>query len=91
MNKQELISFKPSKHSLEGTMNTGIFTIQIASSDNSISENKIWIFNFTGSTVYSTITNQDKLNIDLSLYSKGIYLIEVHSTTKHANQKIIIQ
>ncbi len=66
---------------------SGIFQLVL---DNSLRNAKLEIVNLLGETMYSIDNIQPK--IDLSAFSKGIYLVKVVSETKEVSQqKIIIQ
>ena len=44
-----------------------------------------------GRTVYSTVVNAEKLEIDLSAYAKGIYLIRVNNDNFSRELKLVKQ
>lgn len=59
------------------------------------SENKaalleITIYDISGKKIYYSKTDEDKLNVDISDWSKGIYYVNVKQGTSSVNKKIIL-
>ncbi len=67
---------------------SGIFTLNAPEFDNEIN---VKIFNITGALFYENTSNDDLLNIDMTMQAKGLYLIEITSGEEVYNSKIIIK
>lgn len=70
--------------------NPATHTLQVEATDDKLSS--VMLINGTGQTVFLTLNNESTININCTLFPKGIYFIQL-TTTKHKTfqQKIIIQ
>lgn len=66
--------------------NKGQFTIEL---NNTATESTIEIYDLMGKKVWSKISPENKLEIDISNQPKGIYLVKVVNETKVTVQKIV--
>lgn len=71
--------------------NNGIFTVELITSDKTNLPVQITVTNFLGNKVYSALTTENKLQLNLSANSKGIYFVQAQNNNHLLNQKIIIQ
>lgn len=65
----------------------GIFFIE----SNSASELNIIITDFNGKIVYTQMTNQSKIKLDLSSLEKGVYFVALSNSNEKSIQKLVIQ
>lgn len=68
---------------------SGIVNLQINGLQNSLSKNKVQVYNSLGSVVYTTESNNRQLEIDLSNQAQGIYNIKVETEYGIKTTKII--
>ncbi|MBP7808276.1 MAG: T9SS type A sorting domain-containing protein [Bacteroidia bacterium] len=66
---------------------SGIFTI--SSNQNETSENTVEILDYTGRLISENVLETNSSTIDLSSYSKGLYIVRITSGDKIINHKII--
>ncbi len=67
--------------------NTGLFTVSILNP--AFTSAEIEILNSLGQVVFSTQQNEATLNIDISNYASGVYIIKVNTERGNAIQKFI--
>ena len=68
--------------------NLGIFTLEIS---NEWSGGEVKIFNLLGENIYESAIRNNKSEIDLGGYAKGIYHLQLRTGYSVVNKKIIVQ
>lgn len=70
---------------------SGQFLVQLNSSDINSRISSVIIYDMMGKRVYSSYGNSKAVNVNLSVYPKGIYFLKANDIFKTYNQKIVLQ
>jgi hypothetical protein len=83
---------KPLTWSVVPNPNTGKFIVDISQNKNmNYSNNKLIITNISGKTIYSTIINSSKTDIDLSNKAAGIYFVKLIVENQVLVEKVVLE
>lgn len=69
----------------------GIFNVNLKSNQSEIETMQLFVYNITGTCVYSSEISGKNTLLDLSSYSKGMYYLHCRNSKFTFNQKIVIQ
>jgi len=88
LNKKTIVETKPSNSNftIYPNPNKGKFIIELT---NKTTESTIEIYDLMGKKVWSKVSSENKLEIDISNQPKGIYLVKVVSENNVIIQKIV--
>ncbi|MEI6123508.1 MAG: T9SS type A sorting domain-containing protein [Bacteroidota bacterium] len=68
----------------------GLITIEMPKADRK-TDHQIYIYNALGSSVWQQTTNQNKLQIDLRGFEKGMYFVKIANNTQVQIEKLILE
>jgi len=68
--------------------NNGVFTVQVTNSATSVFSYEI--LNMLGKNMYNNISHESNFDVNLSFFSKGIYLFKIYTGSEMLIQKLII-
>ncbi|MCX6267088.1 MAG: T9SS type A sorting domain-containing protein [Bacteroidetes bacterium] len=79
------------KFSVYPNPGSGYYTIKIFDQKTTANNFHIEILNFLGVNMVNMITNETTLDIDISSFTKGVYIIKISTKSDFQTQKIILQ